>query len=1049
MLELENFLAELAAQDIKLWVDGGKLRCNAPQGAMTSQLQARISEHKAELLEFLSRCAVGGVDQDIPLCSRQERIPLTQGQERIWSLAKLDPESSVYNVPTVFRLSGALSRDALEAALTEIAERHEILRTLFPGESLDDACQQILPAAPLVLPVVPIGRDLRKLPPNQVKRTVRGLLEGEIRKPFNLQTGPLWRVRLFQLAPQEHLLAFAMHHIVFDGLSKAIFLDELGKTYAAKLAGRTSDLPPLKVQFADVAVWQRKRLDAETAKRQLAYWEERLGGNPPPLLVPNDQARPAKKGRAGSVHFSFPPGLLEKLSGFCRQEQASMFIVLMSAFAVLLNRYSGQEDLLVCAPMASREHADIEKLLGYFNNIVVIRSDLSGNPSFRDLLNQVKRLSVEAYDNQFVPLQSLAQLPHLLRVPLTRAMLSFQEGSSGHLAIDGVKAKPVSVRKDAADFDLAVYIERDAESLGGVLDYNADIFSANRIKRLLQRFGMLLNQLLTNPLARLDANPVFGKQAEHVALLLNKHPQIEAATVVQEGRTGNLNAYLVLNEHDVPSLAAIRQYAQKALPDFRVPAAFIPLDEFPLDAEGNVDLKALPPPGNDRDRLPTSYAAPRTPLEEALCKIWKEVLWLDFDVGVLDRFRDLGGHSLLSVQLVSEIERQLGRSVPAKALAALNTVEELAAALEGTDDAGSASDASAGPRKGLPGDIYHGLRSHTASWEGKRASADSVMVGLNTEGKRQPLFWCLQRYQELTQLAKYLGQDQPVYGMRSGNRVMVKTQDNIDLLASYYVEEILEVDPDGPFLIGGNCQAAQIAFQIASQLSARGYEITLLILQEKFIPFPYAGPVAMLFGDKSHYNPRRYFKQPEIGWRKFYSGPMVRTIVPGAHGQFFREPNVQVLVGTIAKHIEAAQAGVFGDPSLAGGKTDLQRLPEDAYRVRLANQQELANVAPGTKSELAVSISNISACDWMPWGVSGLALAGRWINEAGNVTMPIDGAAILEDVLTSGSTVTMKLPVQAPEAAGRWILQVDMVEDGVAWFQDKGAVPLNLAVLIQ
>ncbi len=377
-----------------------------------------------------------------------------------------------------------------------------------------------------------------------------------------------------------------------------------------------------------------------------------------------------------------------------------------------------------------------------------------------------------------------------------------------------------------------------------------------------------------------------------------------------DAHRGRLNAYLVLNEHDVPSLDTIRAHAAKVMPAFRVPAAFIPVDEMPLLPDGSVDRAALPPPATDRSRLGTDYVAPRTPLEQSLADIWKKVLWLDHDVGINDRFRDLGGHSLLSVQLVVEIEKTLARPVPARALATLDTVAGLAAALEQGDAAPGDAQALAGSSV-LPQDIYHGLRSHTASWEGKRASADSVMVGLNTEGARQALFWCLQRYQELTQLAKYLGPEQPVYGMRSGNRVMVKTQDNIDLLARHYVGEILAVQPQGPYLIGGNCQAALIAFQVASQLRQLGHEITLLVMQEKFAPFPYDGPVALLFGDHSDYNPLRYFRQPERGWHKYYTGPVAFSEIQGGHGQFFREPNVQVLTSTIKKYVDAAQAGTF------------------------------------------------------------------------------------------------------------------------------------------
>lgn len=1050
-LPIESYLAELSSRDIKLWVADGKLRCNAPDGVLTPELQAGLAERKQEILDFLSRTAAPATsDSSIKPRPHDRDIPLTFGQERIWSQVKLEQSSSLYNVPMVFLLTGKLDIQALERALTGIQNRHEALRTVFPGEDLSSARQEIKPASPWLVPAANIGRDLANMPQKQANQAIRRLLHAEVRKPFDLSTGPLCRTRLFRLGPQRCFLLFVIHHIVFDGMSKTIFLEELARGYQAALAGDASPGEPLAVQFADFALWQRDRLDQATLAQQLDYWKQRLSGDVPPLVIPNERPRQAGKGRAGSVHFTLPEGLTLQIVTFSRQEKASIFIVLLAAFNLLLNRYSGQEDLVVCAPMASREHSDVEKLIGYFNNIVVIRTDLAASANFRELVGQVRRLSIEAYDNQNVPLQYVAGLPNLLRATLTRAMFSFQESSSQHLELPGVVAKPVSVRKDAADFDLAVYVERDGDTLGGVLDFNADIFSPESVKRFLQRYGKILELAVAHPERLLNDFPSFGKKPANIQNLLTNHPQIDEAIVTRTPQTGALHAYLVLNENDVPDLTAVRAYAVRSLPDYKVPVTFMPLDEMPLLADGSVDVHALPQPDKGRSRLATAYVAPRSPLEKTLAEIWKKVLWLDHEVGIHDTFRDLGGHSLLSVQLVVEMEKVLQRRVPDWALAKLDTVAELAAALEKPEDERWGQDeaaAVAGSGR-LPAEIYHGLRSHTASWEGKRATADSVIVGLNTDGSGQALFWCLQRYQELAQLARYLGPEQPVYGMRSGNRVMVKTQENINLLAAHYVDEILAIQPEGPYLVGGNCQAAQIAFQVAARLKSIGKEITLLILQEKFIPFQYDGPVALLFGDRSDFNPRRHFRQPEKGWRKYYGGQLAMSEIQGEHAQFFREPNVQVLTETIKKYILQAQAGKLDSITNSADRHEYQLLPDEAYRAVFKTEPEYLMI-PGQKMSVSVEVTNASPSVWENTARSGIYLANRWLDSNGKVFRQFDGATELPDELLPGASAKLVLMVTAPAEPGDWLLDIDLVDEGVAWFKDKGSTPYHVIAKVK
>lgn len=1045
MGSLQILLEEVATRDIKLWVEDGKLRVNAPQGALLPELKERLSANKPALIELLSQ---QGDDTDsaylIKPLNRQDAMPLTLGQERIWSLARMESSSSVYNVPTVFLLGGKLRRDALEFALNEIQRRHEALRTTFAGDSVETVSVRISEHVPVVVPITDIRRDVEKFDAKQKQKLIDRILQDEVRKPFDLAQGPLWRVRLFCLAPDRNVLAFTMHHIIFDGMSKSIFLSELAEFYNSAIEGKPQVRAELPVQFVDFAAWQRGRLTEEVLEKQLDYWRLRFAGEVAPLATPNQRKRQPKKGKAGSIHLKFPEELSNKLTNFARHEQVSLFVLFIAAFDILMQRYTKQEDILLCTPMASREHADIENLIGYFNNIVVIRSDLSADPTFRTLLAQVKRLSVEAFDNQFVPLQSLSQLPQLVRTPLTRVMVSFQESSSQHLTMAGLKTKSINVRKGEADFDIALYLERHEKLIGGVLDYNADIFQPERIRRLVERYAQLLADLLQAPDAPLSTLPELGKPIDAVQELLNSHPQIDNAVVVPDVKKGTLNAYLVLNEHDVPELDAIREFAAKSLPDFRVPAAFIPLDEFPLLVDGSVDLAALPKPAADRGRLATDYEAPRSDLEATLAKIWRKVLWLDHDVGINDQFRELGGHSLLSVQLVLEVEKSLGLSVPARALAQLDTIANLAHGIENAE-ALAAEDAQRSDIA-LPMDIYHGLRSHTASWDGKRSSPDAVTVGLNVDGDRPPLFWCLQRYQELTQMARYLGQDQPVYGMRSGNRVMIKTQDNINLLANFYVDEILAVEPNGPFRIGGNCQAAEIAFQMAVELKRRGYEVALLILHEKFIPYEYDGPVALSFGRDSAYNPKRYYRDAPQGWRKYYRGPMVCREVLGAHGQFFKEPNVQDLVGGIRQHLDDVLGGSFASGELPSDAT-LQVLSEEAYRVKLATDSTLA-ISKGSRHSLSVEVGNSSAVRWLNTERSGILLANRWIDADGRVHREIDGFAELAEPLAAGESTTLLLTVQAPVKSGNWTLELDLIDEGITRFASKGASPCLVSVLV-
>jgi thioesterase domain-containing protein/acyl carrier protein len=733
-----------------------------------------------------------------------------------------------------------------------------------------------------------------------------------------------------------------------------------------------------------------------------------------------------------------------------RQEQTGLFATLLAAYSALLHRYTGQEDLALCSPFASRDRAELEGLIGYFNNIVVMRVDLSGDPSLRELVARIRKLGIEATDNQNLPLQRLAELPNLARVALTRGMFCYQDLTSRSLDLPGIRASSIDLRKQTADFDLAMYMQTSEEGeLTGVLEYDSDLFEPATIRRFIRDFRTVLESVSAHPDQRLSRLPCFGPQLADVESHLNQHAQIDQTVVVDLPNHSGSVAYLVLDEHDPPDLETVRGFVRAAIPQYLVPSSFVPLDQMPLSADGSIDRAALPLPSISRGPSATDYVAPRSDLERKLARVWAKVLWLDQDVGIRDRFADLGGHSLLSVRLVLELDRELQRPLPVSALSRLNTIEEMASLLEQNDAerAGEVRPGAGSKPLEISSETYHALLTYTASWVGERVSPESLVVGLNTEGTQQPLFWCLQRYGELTQLAKYLGPDQPVYGMRSGNRVMVKTQANIDALARHYVGEVLAAKPEGPFFIGGNCQAGQIAFQIAKGLRELGHEVSLLLLLERFVPQEYSGRIAMLFGTDSHRNPYRCYSNPELGWKKFYSGEHSADLVPGEHGQLLREPNVQEVTQTLRRRMEEAKREAATTTRTRIGD-ELQRLPHTAYRAKLTARDSWA-AAPGEEMRIPVVVENTSSETWRSGELSGIALVNRWLNAKEKVVDFLDGSTCLARSLPPGASVELELVVKAPTKTGRWLLELDLIDEGITSFGDQGSPQTRLRVRVR
>jgi amino acid adenylation domain-containing protein len=430
---------------------------------------------------------------------RDAGLPLSFAQERLWYLDQLDGGSATYNLPATVSLYGDLDAAALESALRELVRRHEVLRTTFVSDQ-GRPLQMLSPAPRLSLPVA----DLRGLAGAEQEEAVRKLEAAEAGRVFDLATGPLLSVLLVRLGDAEHLLSICLHHIVTDGWSIGVMTRELADLYAAARRGRPSPLPELAVQYADYAVWQRRQLQGEALEGQLAYWRRQLAGAPPLLDLPTDRPRPAVqtyRGRQRTVLL--PPVLTTRLKELGAGQGATLFMTLLAAFQAVLGRWSGQQDVVVGTPIAGRGRSELEPLIGLFLNSLALRTDLSGEPSFRELLGRVRRTALEAYSNQDVPfeklLEELRPERDLSRTPLFQVFFNMLNFPVDRIEAPGLRIEARAAVETASKFDLTVYL---AEREGGVrmqLVYNADLFDDATVAALGDQLASLLAQAAEAP----------------------------------------------------------------------------------------------------------------------------------------------------------------------------------------------------------------------------------------------------------------------------------------------------------------------------------------------------------------------------------------------------------------------------------------------------------------------------------------------------------------------------------------------------------------------
>ncbi|MBD1881802.1 non-ribosomal peptide synthetase [Coleofasciculus sp. FACHB-T130] len=550
-----EFLSYLRSLDIQVFVDGERLRCNAPEGSLTAELRAEIAERKAEILSFLRTANVTKNATPISLTpiSRDRNLSLSFAQQRLWFLDQLVPNNAFYNVPAAVRLVGSLNLAALKEAFNEIVRRHEALRTTFvtvegqPVQAIASTLTVPLPVIDLRSRSVSEGESrsvsvgeaaLKGL--GELETEARRITTQEAQRPFDLSKDPFLRVTLLRLDESEYVLLLVLHHIVSDGWSMGVLIRELAALYTAFASCKddkfsvSTPLPELPIQYADFAHWQREWLQGEVLETQLAYWRQQLDGISI-LNLPTDRPRPAVQSYRGATQLlQLPKSLSKALEALSQQEGVTLFMTLLAAFQTLLYRYTQQEDIAVGSPIANRNRSEIEGLIGFFVNSLVLRTNFDGNPTFRSLLSRVREVSLGAYAHQDLPFEKLVEELHpernLNQNPLFQVVFALQNAPMSALELPELTLSPLQfVDTETTRFDLEFHLWEQKENNGlgvdssegisGFVVYSTDLFDAATINRMLEHFQILLEGIVANPEQRVAELPILSEAELHQLLV--------------------------------------------------------------------------------------------------------------------------------------------------------------------------------------------------------------------------------------------------------------------------------------------------------------------------------------------------------------------------------------------------------------------------------------------------------------------------------------------------------------------------------------------------
>ncbi|HJT26990.1 MAG TPA: condensation domain-containing protein, partial [Pyrinomonadaceae bacterium] len=440
----------------------------------------------------------------IPRRTTSDPSPLSYAQQRLWFLDQLEQGNSSYNMPVAVRLMGRLDIKALERTLNEIVQRHEVLRTtisVIDGQPM----QVVAPARTIRLSIL----DLSKLDKTAREAELKLIVSQEGQYAFDLSFEPPLRVRLLRLEKEEHIVILTMHHIISDGWSIGVLIREINALYRAFSTRQDSPLMELSIQYADYAVWQREPAQEAAIKQQLDYWKQRLADAPSLLELPTDRPRPPLQSfRGARVNFALSSGIAETLKALAEQNDATMFMVLLGAFQALLLRYTSQEQISVGSPIAGRQHIETEELIGLFASTLVLHTDLSGDPSFTELLKRVRQTALDAFAHQDVPfervVEELQPERSLSHSPLFQVAFILQNATPTELEMFGLRVEAIGVENTTAKFDLTLSMIDAGVGLKGSLEYNTELFNAETIQRMAAHLEVLLTSIVSDPAQRIS-----------------------------------------------------------------------------------------------------------------------------------------------------------------------------------------------------------------------------------------------------------------------------------------------------------------------------------------------------------------------------------------------------------------------------------------------------------------------------------------------------------------------------------------------------------------
>ena len=480
----------------------------------------------AQRLEATRRIQTGTVAPPLLKADRTNSAPASFAQQRLWFLDQLEPDNPIYNIPQMTHLRGNLNVSALQRAFTEIARRHEALRTTFVGTD-GEPLQVISPAKEIRLPVT----DLSHLPEEERNSEIQRLAMEEAARPFNLATGPVFRTQLLRSGPEDHILLVCLHHIVGDRWSAGILAEEMEALYAAYVAGKPSPLPEPTIQYADFSIWQRSWLQGAEFDKQASYWKRQLASAPALLEFPTDHPRPAVLSHKGATQSAvLSRVLVDKLTALSQAEGVTLFMTMLAALQTLMARYSGQEDIVIGSPIAGRNTTEVEQLIGFFVNTLALRSDLSGNPTFRDLLVRVKQTTLDAYSHQDIPFEKLVEdlQPErsLSYQPVFQVLFALQNAPQRSLELAGLQLQRLPLHQGTSAFDMSWFATHVSDGIEIRVEYNTDLFEPSTIVRAIGHFNTLLEAIVLNPEQTIGELAIMPTEESRQVGLLSNGPDL-------------------------------------------------------------------------------------------------------------------------------------------------------------------------------------------------------------------------------------------------------------------------------------------------------------------------------------------------------------------------------------------------------------------------------------------------------------------------------------------------------------------------------------------